>query len=146
MLDLPSALHVAAAQVSPTWVWHMLLAPQSALVPQAWSAQAVAQQIFCVPLLTHAPLAQSVSAVQTVPRPTGGLHWPPMQANPGAQAADGLPVQLVAHALPEQTYPVVHGTGVGAAHWPAPLQVLAGPVMAAAAHVIVTLQAVVVGA
>jgi len=122
------------------------LAAHSAFVPQATSAQAEAQQTLVVPLLTHAPLAQSVSAVQAVPSPTGGLHCPPMQAKPGAQAGDGLPVQVVAQAVPTQTYPVAQGTGVGAAHWPAPLHVLTGPVIAAPVHVIVTLQAVVVGA
>ncbi|HEY8926308.1 MAG TPA: hypothetical protein VIU64_18130 [Polyangia bacterium] len=75
MLDLPSALQVAAAHTSPVWVWQPLpLAAQSAFVPQACSAQLEAQQTLVVPLLTQAPLAQSLSAVQAVPSPTGGLH------------------------------------------------------------------------
>ena len=52
---------------------------QRAVVPHVWSAQAEAQQIFFVPLLRQAPLAQSVSAAQSFPSPTTGLHWPPMQ-------------------------------------------------------------------
>ena len=79
------------------------MAAHSAFVPQATSAQADAQQTLVVPLLTQAPLAQSVSAVQAVPRPTGGLHCPPMQVRPAAQAGDGLPEQLVAQAFPTQT-------------------------------------------
>jgi hypothetical protein len=52
---------------------------QRAVVPHVCSAQAEAQQIFFVPSLRQAPLAQSVSAVQSVPVPTGFWHCPPMQ-------------------------------------------------------------------
>ena len=71
-------------------------------MPHIWSEQAVAQQIFLVPLLTQWPVPpalQSVSTLQSIPSPTGGLHRPPIQVKPAAHAA-GLPAQLGAQPLP----------------------------------------------
>lgn len=85
MLDLASAEQVAGAQVSPPWVWQALpLTAQKAVLPHIWSEQAVAQQtlgpVGPVAMQWPVPAAlQSVSALQAIPRPTGGLHRPPMQ-------------------------------------------------------------------
>ena len=108
MLERASAEQEAVVvQGSPAWVWQALPSvAHSALVPQVWSAQALAQQTLLVPLLMQevAPLTQSLIAVHRPPSATGGLHWPPMHMKPVAHVAPALAaVQLVAHMAPEHT-------------------------------------------
>jgi hypothetical protein len=144
-LEWPSAEHDGGTvQASPAWVWQALpFVAQSALVPQASSAQAVAQHTLSVPLLTQAPLAQSPGAVHFLPTARGILHSPPRQMKPAAQLVMALAaVQLVAHVLPVQAYPVMQATGAGGAQAPRPLQVLVGPLIMASMQVMATVQAV----
>jgi len=102
ILDELSIEQVGLPHISPAWVWQAVpLARHCALVPQAWSAQAVAQQTLVVPtpVATQLPLAQSPAALHVAPRPSGAWHWPPMQTKPAAQGA--VAEQLVAHTPAE---------------------------------------------
>lgn len=68
-LERRSAEHAAAPQVSPWWVWQPApLARQMALLPQALSTQAPAQQMLPTPPLpTQLPLPHSEAREQLCP-------------------------------------------------------------------------------
>ena len=67
-LERASVEQPVAPQVSPWWVWQPApVARHKALLPQAASVHAVAQQMVDVPSLTQLPVPQSAAAAHDWP-------------------------------------------------------------------------------